>query len=320
MATRSPAVSLSEDAAALVLESTGATAILSAEVVQSLWDGYGELSRVRLAGASGETVILKDVRPPAASARSGSSLSHQRKRRSYEVEVAFYGSGAARTDERCRVARPFAAAASSGGWRLVLEDLSAAGFPERARRGAANLVPCVGWLATFHARFLGEEPTALWPTGTYWHLATRLEELGRTEDAELVEVAPALDRALEAAQFKTWVHGDAKPANFCFSADHDRVAAVDFQYVGGGCGMKDIAYLLYGDVSREDEAALVDDYFAALRRELAGRDVDAAALEAEWRRLYPVAYADFVRFLAGWSPGSFDARGRARVREAARGL
>lgn len=57
---------------------------------------------------------------------------------------------------------------------------------------------------------------------------------------------PDLDRKLTAATFRTFVHGDAKPANFCFGP------------------------------------------------------VDAAALEHEWRSLYPVAVADFERFLHGW--------------------
>ena len=64
--------------------------------------------------------------------------------------------------------------------------------------------------------------------------------------------APELDRRLRAARFQTLVHGDAKPANFCFDARRGAVAAVDFQYVGGGCGMKDVAYLLSGE--REDKA------------------------------------------------------------------
>jgi hypothetical protein len=61
---------------------------------------------------------------------------------------------------------------------LVLEDLDAAGFP--GRRTAADetrMRACLHWLAHFHATFIGEPPEGLWPTGTYWHLATRPDEL-----------------------------------------------------------------------------------------------------------------------------------------------
>merc|ERR1719373_100887 len=80
--------------------------------------------------------------------------------------------------------------------------------------------------------------------------------------------AAEIDARLNAAKYQTFVHGDAKLANFCFSQDDSRVAAVDFQYVGGGCGMKDVAYFMGcfsdGDGFRDKEG-LVDFYFEQLR-------------------------------------------------------
>ena len=54
-----------------------------------------------------------------------------------------------------------------------------------------------------------------------------------------------------------------------------------------------------------NEASSLDYYFKALREALStmGRCIDLDALEREWRSLYPVACADFQRFLKGWSPG-----------------
>jgi thiamine kinase-like enzyme len=99
------------------------------------------------------------------------------------------------------------------------------------------------------------------------------------------------------------VHGDAKVANFCFGKND--VAAVDFQYVGGGCGIKDVAYFLSScltDGECEAQAPQhLDTYFAFLRSHL-GDDVDKDAVVNEWRGLYPAAWADFHRFLAGWAP------------------
>jgi LuxR family maltose regulon positive regulatory protein len=53
------------------------------------------------------------------------------------------------------------------------------------------------------------------------------------------------------------------------------------------------------------ESWLLDGYFVELRKALAHRQpsVDAAALEAEWRGLFPWAWTDFHRFLKGWCPG-----------------
>jgi thiamine kinase-like enzyme len=114
-------------------------------------------------------------------------------------------------------------------------------------------------------------------------------------DKELKEAAPKIDAKLNQAKYKTIVHGDAKLANFLFN--QKEAAAVDFQYVGGGVGIKDVAYFL-GSVFYEDELSKYEEkslnyYFQILNN---------PDVEKEWRELYPYAWCDFYRFLQGWSP------------------
>jgi thiamine kinase-like enzyme len=105
------------------------------------------------------------------------------------------------------------------------------------------------------------------------------------------------------------VHGDAKLANFCFNQKGTEVAAVDFQYIGGGCGMKDLAYFV-GSCFRDEEAERIEKevlnfYFSQIRELVENEDfqISVDELEADWRPLYRVAWADFHRFMKGWSPG-----------------
>ncbi len=288
---------MKEEITAWLLATTRAARVTRWERIQSLWSGYGELLRVHLDGSERETVIVKWVHPPAAGARS--DVSHRRKCRSYDVELAFYRVYASRCDDGSRVAEHLGQRTGSAEWLLALEDLDALGFDRRLRdpRGA-DLDACLVWLARFHGRFLGVRPESLWTEGTYWHLDTRREELAAIRDARVRAGAPELDRRLREARWRTIVHGDAKPANFCFARGARGVAAVDFQYVGGGCGMRDVAYLLEGTGSSIERRGL-DLYFDHLRAAL-DPGADAAALEEEWRALYPVAAEDFRRFLAGW--------------------
>ena len=312
-----------------IAAATGATSVRRGERIQSLWSGYGELFRVHLTGAAVETAVVKWARPPARLRAAATDASHARKCRSYDVEARWYRSFAARCDDTCRVAALLGSRAADGEWIFVLEDLDAAGFTERRRDPSpAELDACLAWLAAFHARFLGVAPDGLWQTGTYWHLATRPDELAAIDDGELREAAPALDRALETGAYRTLLHGDAKPANFCFARGGNAVAAVDFQYVGGGCGMKDVAYLLSDPASSQSSDAVerrqLDAYFGHLRRALAHHrsSVDADALERKWRALYPIACADYYRFLAGWAKDHWTccARGQRRVDEVLRSL
>jgi hypothetical protein len=295
-----------------IAKATGADGIRRGERIQSLWSGYGELFRVHLTGADvpAPVAVVKWVKPPARVRGASADLSHARKCRSYDVETAWYRTFASRCDSTCRIPALMGSRAAKDQWLFVLEDLDAAGFAERRRDPkGAELDLCLAWLASFHARFVGVAPEGLWKTGTYWHLATRPDELAAIDDAWLREAAPLLDRSLRACTFQTLVHGDAKPANFCFAPKARAVAAVDFQYVGGGCGMKDVAYLLSGGAgngSEQIEQRHLDTYFGYLRNALAQRvdataAVDVVALESEWRALYPIACADYYRFLAGWA-------------------
>ena len=269
-----------------LLRSIGARRIV--ERIQRLWGGHGELLRVTL--HDGRSAIVKWARPPAAS-----DVSSTRKRRSYEVERAFYRSFAARCDRGCRVPALLAVHDSV----LVLEDLDARGFHARVDEATGPaLDAALRWLAQFHARFLDESGAGLWPVGTYWHLGTRTDELANIADPALRAAAPGLAHRLASARYQTIVHGDPKEANFCFTADHTDVAAVDFQYTGRACGMVDVAYLLHGRSDEPRHEAHLDAYFRHLRA-AAG---NISELEAEWRALYPVAREDFRRFLAGWRP------------------
>lgn len=296
-----------------LLEATGATRLEKLGVIQSLWSGYGKIVRYRLTGSEYHSVVVKHVHWPEDGNHPrgwNTDLSHERKLKSYQVEMAWYSKWAARCDDSCRIPHCLSLAAEDDEVMLVLEDLDDVGFPGRCRHAGMNEIrACLSWLANFHATFMGDVPEGLWASGTYWHLETRPDELKALDDAPLKAMAEAIDQKLKEARYQTVVHGDAKLANFCFSKDGTQVSAVDFQYVGGGCGMKDVAYFIGScldeEACEEMESELLVLYFDALREALERRrpEINAADVEQEWRALYPVAWTDFHRFLKGWSPG-----------------
>jgi hypothetical protein len=259
-------------------------------------------------------VVVKNVTPPVTTKKRGGdgNPAHQRKLRSYEVEAHFYQHFASRCGAEPRLPKAYCCQKTDSGFLFILEDLDSAGYSgRRYSLREAELGGCLRWLAAFHAKFLGVAPEGLWKVGTYWQLSTRSEELAQVTDTALRIAAPKLDARLNQCRFRTLLHGDAKPANFCFSEEDRRVAAVDFQYTGGGCGMKDVAYLL--DCCLDAHSAehqttdALDLYFGALRKSLEVHCTtdDLDALESEWRGLYPAAWADFARFLNGWAPGRY---------------
>lgn len=295
------------------LKATKATDLYEIETIQNLWSGYGSIIRLGLVGSSRQSVVVKHVRLPIQDQHPrgwNTDRSHQRKIKSYRVETEWYRTYAAQCDHHCRIPECLAVDRLNDEVWIILEDLNTAGYPERKTNlNIESINACLTWLANFHATFLGTAPKELWPIGTYWHLDTRPDEWNDLDDIELKKAAKAIDQRLQDSPYQTLVHGDAKLANFCFSADGEKVAAVDFQYVGGGCGMKDVAYFIGSCLDEKQcdqlEDQLLSYYFQALRTALIKKDnkVDLNALEQSWRDLYPVAWTDFHRFLKGWSPG-----------------
>jgi hypothetical protein len=205
-------------------QATGATHAVVVEEIQALWAGYGSIARVSLDDSS--TAIVKHVNPPNShSTRSHprgwtGDLSHARKVKSYAVETRFYTHFAAKCRPECRVPALLAVKGGedggdgrSGERFLLLEDLDAAGWPERrSHMDRTEVDACLRWLAWFHASFLGCQPTGLWAVGTYWHLHTRPDELDAMPPRwrRLKDAARAIDTRLSSCRYRTIVHGDAK--------------------------------------------------------------------------------------------------------------
>ena len=301
--------------------------ILKQERIQSLWGGYGELQRCSLQNYSAPVVVKKIQIPSVRTLDKPELFSHKRKLKSYQVELFWYQHYAHRCNEFCKIPALLDSEVQENEIYFVLEDLNEAGYPVRKSflqlEGAQleEAKNCLSWLANFHALFLGEKPHGLWQTGTYWHLETRPYELQNLKEKDWILAAPLIDDVLSKAKFLTFVHGDAKLSNFCFShngssksgsskngsSKNGKVAAVDFQYVGGGVGVKDVAYFLDScfpeDFIEQNETELLNFYFNTLKdivRKLHPQ-VDAEALETEWRWLYNFAWVDFYRFLKGWA-------------------
>lgn len=302
-----------------ILQATKAQDLFEIEVIQTLWSGYGKIVRYGLIGAPIKSVVVKHVllSEEALHPRGwNTNISHNRKIKSYEVESAWYKIYALKCRLDCQVPKCYALETKPGEFLMVLEDLDNSGFPSRLTSvREVEIKACLSWLAHFHATFLGQSAPELWESGTYWHLETRPDELKVLDDVKLKKAAYLIDQKLKDSPFQTLVHGDAKLANFCFSEDGSQVSAVDFQYIGTGCGMKDVVYFmgscLYEEYCEQQEVTLLEFYFQTLKSALLlqNKEVDFEALETNWRELFPYAWTDFHRFLKGWSPGHWKING-----------
>jgi len=289
----------------IILKKTGASSLIEKEIIQELWSGYGKIMRISLTESALKSVVVKHVQLPMHATHPrgwNTDIGHQRKVKSYEVEAKWYDTYS--TNSKARLPNCLGIETCNGEMLIIMEDLNEVGYLLRKHSVTwAEIVACLEWLSKFHSSYLGEIPEGLWEVGTYWHLKTRPQELAKLNDQSLKEAATIINETLNKCKYKTFVHGDAKLANFCFTKD-GKVAGVDFQYVGGGCGMKDVAYFIGSCLNEKEcerlEDQILDTYFEFLQSELKEKN---KALENEWRSLYRVAWADFHRFLKGWSPG-----------------
>ena len=294
-----------------LLKTTNSSKCKKIEVIQSLWSGYGEISRYQLGESTMNTVVIKHVslaQPKEHPRGWNTGNSYDRKVKSYKIETYWYENWIQRCIANCRVPNFIGSYSEGKDQWIILEDLDV-GFPARKDQvNISEIKVCLKWLANFHAAFLNSSPVGLWDVGTYWHLDTRPDELKKLEHQELKSKAHIIDELLNQCKYQTIVHGDAKLANFCFSENGENVAAVDFQYVGGGCGMKDVAYFLGSCLTSSEcelhENELLEFYFLSLKGSLEHLKgiIDFKELEDEWKRMYPIACTDFTRFLLGWMP------------------
>jgi aminoglycoside phosphotransferase len=307
-------MSLSELQQAKLKQLNQASSISDVVTIQSLWGGYGELLRVRFEQGTRPSLVVKNISFPEQTKHPrgwNTARSHQRKVHSYQVELAWYQQFAQDCDQHCYVPQLIDSSQHDGQQSIVLEDLHSLGYSEvKQQINLEQALVCIRWLAYFHARFLQRSASSLWSQGSYWHLATRPDELAAMAESALKQAAAAIDQHLQSSDYFCLIHGDAKLANFCFNRTLSQVAAVDFQYVGRGCGIQDLALFIGSCLSEqqcfEQQQNILNYYFKMLQQALehyAVPEVNFTELEQQWRDLYPFAWADFERFLEGWSPG-----------------
>ncbi|OTA23215.1 hypothetical protein BTJ68_14329 [Hortaea werneckii EXF-2000] len=319
-------------------------------ILQRLWAGYGHICHIEAApvdngrttdGGTLSSFILKLVSPPPTSSSQTSSSTedegHLRKLISYQVEQYFYTHLAASLPADVAVAacegsihhQPSAGddGEENGAQptiALMLEDLRE-GFPIAGEKRTAleeqHVFAALDWLAKFHG-----------------YLATRRKEYADLlEDADsewssaLCRPVPSVDASLAElvaqvlspnvssqatssaiSAYETLIHGDVKSENLFANTEGSAVAFFDFQYVGMGLGVCDLAKLftcsvsmhmltteaLTGDVAlamTPGERGLLQRYQRTISS-ISGKEYPWQELEMHWS----TALVDWLRFQASW--------------------
>ncbi len=288
-----------------ICQTLGKPNIHQVDTFKTVWSGFGALHRISFA-KNDESVVVKSICKPTEIHHPkgwNSDFASARKLSSYRNEQYFYRHYSNKLNV---VTPPFLGLLEADNTQyLLLSDLASAGFEAIAEDDISAVKGILDWLACFHAQNLNVSDNKLWQQGGYWHLATRPDELNAMSHTALRAAAPELDNQLRSCPYQTLIHGDAKIANFMMS--QNTVAGYDFQYVGKGIGIQDVMLLLSSAFTSEQlyavEHELLNYYQTAFLKYC---DVFAKPGGIEilscWLALYSVAWADFVRFLEGWSP------------------
>ena len=136
-----------------------------------------------------------------------------------------------------------------------------------------------------------------------------LDRLGPRLTAEEVDLIRAFERYVRRwaegpGTPKTIVHGDFRPDNFLFgrAAGAPPLAVVDWQTIGIGTGVTDVAYLIGGalspEVRRENERDLVEEYRAQLNAAGVDYSADDCWRDYRWGTLHGVLISVLAAIMA----------------------
>jgi hypothetical protein len=223
--------------------------------IAQLWAGYGTIHSFVISFDDGTTLplVIKRVNP-----RQGdSSISHQRKLKSYMVEANFYNQIAPQLGSRhCIVPIPYSIRnkdSPAKSFQFILSDLSTDYSSSYSSLDRKDTLSALSWLAKFHSAFYqdpivtscgtcssdndirdddeGSNSQIVWSSGGYWHLKTRLDELKSVDPSmgnkfscfhpNNSQLAFMIDERMNESSSKsfTLVHGDYKKDNILFSND-----------------------------------------------------------------------------------------------------
>jgi hypothetical protein len=278
-------------------------------VLTSLWSGCGSIVQCQL---DDKACVIKAIKIPSHINHpkiKQSAFALKRKQYSYQVEYSFYKLYSQHLPRYAQSIECISAINKNDEYALVFKDFTKHGFTQAS---VGHIKAILNWLAHFHAFNLNKPTDELWLQGNYWHLSTRPDEFNNlnsanNKSADIKKAASILDTALCQSAYKTLIHGDAKLANFAAN-ERSEIRGYDFQYVGAGIGIVDVMYFMtscFNDAQLHQHAdECLHFYFSQLKigLNIYHPTVNTDDVIADWRPLWGAAWADFYRFLAGWSP------------------